>query len=219
MNVLVPGWHPWLDVAPKGDLELHPPDPVVIGPDQAGLWYNPSSGVVRARVIDQGTDTATLKLYNEINETALVVLSTDNNLSRRPLPLMSVLWRQRPSWPHRRKLKRRPRHKPRPVLRPKQQPKRKLRPVFAQKPKPAQRPKRGRELKRQPKRKLKRELAPKLVQRRSFERRPRQERQLKRVRELRRPLPRQPSSRRSRGVRTGISGSCFGQERRGENGH
>jgi len=91
MNPLVPGWHAWLDVAPVGDAQNHPPDPIVTHAGQAGIWYNPNSGAVRARVIDQGTDLATLQFYNAVNESNLETLTTSNNLFRRPLPLMSVL--------------------------------------------------------------------------------------------------------------------------------
>lgn len=90
-NVLVPGWHPWLDIAPSGDLEQDPPDPIMAHPRQAGIWYNPNRGVFRARVKDQGSISATLGLYNHLNGTDLAVMPTSDYQTRQPLPLMPVL--------------------------------------------------------------------------------------------------------------------------------
>lgn len=91
LNTAVPGWHPWLDVAPQGDLDDHPPDPIVKQEVQAGLWYNPNRGVVRARVTDQGSDMATLQLYNRLNGSELEMLPASRDPARMPLALMSIL--------------------------------------------------------------------------------------------------------------------------------
>ncbi len=91
MNILVPGWHPWLDVAPTGDMEDDPPDPIVTHAGQAGLWYNPNRGVFRARVQDQGSESATLTLYNKLNGTELKLLPTADRQARQPRPLILVL--------------------------------------------------------------------------------------------------------------------------------
>ncbi len=86
-NVLA-GSRPWLDVAPAGDAHDHPPDPILRRPDQAGFWYNPARGTFRARVPAQVTDEATVKLYNDLNNSALVRLTEEKGGSRRPtIPL------------------------------------------------------------------------------------------------------------------------------------
>lgn len=66
-NTIVPGRQPWIDFAPPGDMSDHPPDPVVTRPEQAGFWYNPNRGIIRARVSQQFTDSGTLELYNAVN--------------------------------------------------------------------------------------------------------------------------------------------------------
>jgi hypothetical protein len=70
-NPLLPAEQPWLDIANEDYNRDHPPDPVILGPDQPGFWYNPHRGTFRARVIPQFTDGLTLELYNRINSTAL----------------------------------------------------------------------------------------------------------------------------------------------------
>jgi hypothetical protein len=77
---------PWLDVAPAGDQSDNPPDPVLTSSAQAGFWYNPSRGVVRARVPAQRGGPDTLELYNQINNCALKVLPPSGDVARRPLP-------------------------------------------------------------------------------------------------------------------------------------
>ena len=73
-NTLISIEQPWLDQADPGDPADHPPDPVVRDPGQAGFWYNPNSGVFRARVPAALTDGQTLRLYNQINGTVLSTL-------------------------------------------------------------------------------------------------------------------------------------------------
>lgn len=85
MNTLVSGRHPWMDIAPPGDMHDHPPDPVIRRDSQAGYWYNPTRGVIRARVPEQFTEHATLTLYNQINSTSLLSLPHSSDPSRTPM--------------------------------------------------------------------------------------------------------------------------------------
>jgi len=84
-NHLIPGRHPWIDIAPPGDMNDQPPDPIATRPGQAGFWYNPNRGVIRARVTRQYTEQAALSLYNQINGTMLVSLPRSSDPSRQPL--------------------------------------------------------------------------------------------------------------------------------------
>ncbi len=84
-NHLIPGRHPWIDLAPPGDMNDQPPDPVATRPDQAGFWYNPNRGLIRARVTPQFTQQATLSLYNQINGTMLVSLPRSTDPGRQPV--------------------------------------------------------------------------------------------------------------------------------------
>ena len=86
-NPLVPGRHPWMDIAPAHDMDLHPPDPVVRSPHQAAFWYNPTLGVFRARVSPQFTDEETLVLYNRVNDSPLRMLPAAADPQRMPRPL------------------------------------------------------------------------------------------------------------------------------------
>lgn len=70
-NALVSGDRPWLDIAPPGDMSDQPPDPIILGPDQAAFWYNPNRGIFRARVMPQVSEQSTLELYNQANNTAM----------------------------------------------------------------------------------------------------------------------------------------------------
>ncbi|MFP4145495.1 MAG: hypothetical protein ACLFV3_10165 [Phycisphaeraceae bacterium] len=65
---------PWLDIAEPGDWSLHPKDPVLSSSDQAGFWYNPTTGVFRARVPRQASERETLRLYNLVNGSAMTEL-------------------------------------------------------------------------------------------------------------------------------------------------
>ncbi len=86
-NPLVPGRHPWMDIAPAGDQGAHPPDPVIRAGHQAAFWYNPTLGVFRARVAPQYTDDATLELYNKINLSPLYALPSGSDTARTPKAL------------------------------------------------------------------------------------------------------------------------------------
>lgn len=87
LNILVPGRQPWIDLAPMNDLGDHPPDPLIVNSQQAGFWYNPNRGLVRARVTSQFTDHETLRLYNQLNNTYLRSLPTSDDPGRKPQPL------------------------------------------------------------------------------------------------------------------------------------
>ncbi len=77
-NPLVGAGHPWVELAPTWQRDLHhPPDPVAATPDHARFWYNPSTGSVRARVPAALTDREALKVYNRINGSDLDSLHPD----------------------------------------------------------------------------------------------------------------------------------------------
>lgn len=84
-NVLLDRDRPWIDLAPPGDLGEHPPDPVASSESQAGFWYNPTTGVFRARVRPAASEARTLALYNQINGTALPGFEQIPDPSRQPL--------------------------------------------------------------------------------------------------------------------------------------
>lgn len=90
INHMVNGQRPWIDVAPPEDFSDQPPDPVVVSDRQAAFWYNPNTGVFRARVQPEITDQRTLETYNEINRTSLASLPAKNDLSRQPLAMRLV---------------------------------------------------------------------------------------------------------------------------------
>ncbi|MEX2214386.1 MAG: hypothetical protein WD768_09680 [Phycisphaeraceae bacterium] len=86
MNVLAAD-APWVDMAPKGDMSDHPPDPILDHPTQAGFWYNANRGLIRARVPRQVTDLETVNLYNKINQSSFKSLRTDPSPERAPVAL------------------------------------------------------------------------------------------------------------------------------------
>lgn len=66
------GRHPWIEVAHGGELEAdHPRVPVATTNAMAGFWYNPRTGVVRARVPQLVSDERTLQTYNFVNSSNL----------------------------------------------------------------------------------------------------------------------------------------------------
>jgi hypothetical protein len=80
-NNLTPDHRPWLEVAPREQAHLSdPPIRMAIDPSVAAFWYNPYSGVIRARVPMQISDERTLELYNRVNQTSLRSIHGD------PLP-------------------------------------------------------------------------------------------------------------------------------------
>lgn len=84
-NVLLDGDRPWIDLAPPGDLGAHPPDPIISNENQAGFWYNPTTGTFRARVSPAASEALTLALYNEVNGTALPEFDTIPDTTRQPM--------------------------------------------------------------------------------------------------------------------------------------
>ncbi|TVQ50790.1 MAG: hypothetical protein EA377_13890 [Phycisphaerales bacterium] len=75
INVLLGSRHPWVEIAHEDQSHLkHPVDPVAHDRDQAQFWYNPSTGLVRARVPARPSDQTTLDLYNLINDSHLTSL-------------------------------------------------------------------------------------------------------------------------------------------------
>jgi len=90
INTFAPLDCPWLDLAPEGDVSGHPPDPVLVRDDQAGFWYNPNTGVFRARVLPQYSEAATVDLYNRVNAAAVTSLAYDDNPHRQPVSYLST---------------------------------------------------------------------------------------------------------------------------------
>ena len=87
VNVLVSPRQPWIDVAPRGDMSNHPPDPIIRDAAQAGFWYNPNLGLFRARVEPQLSESQTVEVYNLANGTALSALFNAENSERQPQTL------------------------------------------------------------------------------------------------------------------------------------
>lgn len=74
-NPLVPATHPWLEVAPEWQYRMtDPPVRIALTEDEAAFWYNPATGIVRARVSQAVSDERALEVYNEVNGTALKTL-------------------------------------------------------------------------------------------------------------------------------------------------
>jgi len=67
-NRLVTGPNPWIEVAKDSKPSVeHPHYRVVMHESMAGFWYNPTNGIVRARIPQQVSDQDTLELYNYVN--------------------------------------------------------------------------------------------------------------------------------------------------------
>jgi hypothetical protein len=62
---------PWIDQPMGSYRSRFNPVYIVADEDRAAFWYNPSRGVVRARVPRQLSQQATVDLYNRVNGTAL----------------------------------------------------------------------------------------------------------------------------------------------------
>lgn len=78
MNGLVSPDRPWLEVAQPEHADLeHPPVRMTIGDEIAAFWYNPGTGIVRARVPVTVSDARATELYNAINGTTLVSIFAD----------------------------------------------------------------------------------------------------------------------------------------------
>lgn len=71
-NPLLPLAHPWLEIAAREEHDQsHPRDLVAADRGTATFWYNPKTGIVRARVPASASDASTLQLYNYINNSSL----------------------------------------------------------------------------------------------------------------------------------------------------
>jgi hypothetical protein len=68
-NPLLDVAHPWLEIAGPDQKDLiHPPDRVATDREKAKFWYNPHTGVVRARVPAGVSEAASLERDNHVNE-------------------------------------------------------------------------------------------------------------------------------------------------------
>lgn len=71
-NELLDRNRPWLEIAPAAQAALlHPPERVARDERVAAFWYNPYSGIVRARAPQRVTDRRSMELYNAINATVV----------------------------------------------------------------------------------------------------------------------------------------------------
>jgi hypothetical protein len=67
-NTLASPAAPWLEIAAPEDRGLeHPRIRMLIDETVAGFWYNPGTGIVRARVPVMVSDDEALALYNRLN--------------------------------------------------------------------------------------------------------------------------------------------------------
>ena len=71
-NLLLGPAYPWVEIASADQRNMtHPPRRMATDRKLAQFWYNPNNGVVRARVPDSVSDATALRLYNDINDTAV----------------------------------------------------------------------------------------------------------------------------------------------------
>jgi len=71
-NLLLSPDRPWLEIASIEEANLdHPPVRIATDRETPAFWYNPGTGVVRARVPVQISDRRTTDLYNEVNRADL----------------------------------------------------------------------------------------------------------------------------------------------------
>jgi hypothetical protein len=78
LNPLLGPGFPWLEIAGDSQRDLfHPRSRIAYSHNLAQFWYNPYTGVVRARVPDDVSDATALRLYNRINGTGLSDLRAD----------------------------------------------------------------------------------------------------------------------------------------------
>lgn len=80
INPLLAEGHPWVEIAHPSQQGLEHPMDIIAGSSVvASFWYNPATGVIRARVPDTGSEDETLALYNKINSTNLRALIASVN--------------------------------------------------------------------------------------------------------------------------------------------
>ncbi len=71
-NHLMGAMAPWVEIAPLSRRDRpHPVNRMATTSQVAQFWYNPRTGVVRARVPDSVSDTTALRLYNAVNDSDL----------------------------------------------------------------------------------------------------------------------------------------------------
>ena len=68
-NYLLGEKYPWVEIAGSSRRDrLHPVNRLATTKEVAQFWYNPYTGVVRARVPDSVSDATALRLYNRVND-------------------------------------------------------------------------------------------------------------------------------------------------------
>lgn len=68
LNALASERAPWIECALAGELSRdHPRDPTFRGGRGAMFWYNPTRGVIRARVPESASDDAAIAVYEAVN--------------------------------------------------------------------------------------------------------------------------------------------------------
>ncbi|MDX2116462.1 MAG: hypothetical protein SFZ24_12705 [Planctomycetota bacterium] len=75
LNPYVPSDYPWVEIASSYEAQLA--DPAIrqaVSRHVAAYWYNPATGIVRARVGPRVTDAEAVELYNTINGTRVEAL-------------------------------------------------------------------------------------------------------------------------------------------------
>lgn len=91
LNPLVDADRPWLEIAAPDQAGWRHPRPIfVIDRSTAMFWYNPSLGIVRARVSLQATDEETLTMYNSTNKTALTSINPTTFGDAKSVDLTSI---------------------------------------------------------------------------------------------------------------------------------
>ena len=71
-NDLMGDTYPWVEIARSSRRDrLHPVNRMATTHEVAQFWYNPYTGVVRARVPDSLSDATALQLYNRVNDSDL----------------------------------------------------------------------------------------------------------------------------------------------------
>ena len=71
-NSLLGETYPWVEIASSSRRDrLHPVNRMATTHEVAQFWYNPYTGVVRARVPDSVSDATALRLYNRVNSSDL----------------------------------------------------------------------------------------------------------------------------------------------------
>jgi hypothetical protein len=68
-NAMLEAGHPWVEVAGPEDADRqHPSNIIAADRTVAAFWYNPTNGVIRARVPMAIRDSQALEAYNEVND-------------------------------------------------------------------------------------------------------------------------------------------------------